>query len=383
MSSTTTAVIVGGGAIGCAIAYHLREAGMPVTVLDQGEIGAEASSAAAGLLAPLGSIAGPGPFADLLLASFALFPTLVPRLEQASGVSVEYERTGSLRVVRNAKHVPNLRKRMHAWQPLGLHMDWLSGDAVRQLEPLLTQEVCAGIFAPEESQVRASRVAPAFAQAAASLGAVLTSHCRVTGITHTRKNITGVTTDRGETLACDHLVVATGAWSAQWSEWLHIPLPVSPQRGQILALRQPEQPLRHIIFGEATYLAPKQDGTIVVGATKEEVGFEKQLTAGGVAWLLSSAMHLVPALEQCAIDRMWTGLRPRTPDNQPILGRAPGWENVTLATGHGSVGIMLSAITGRTIAELITTGTPPELIRPFGVDRPPGRVDDVWREDFP
>ncbi len=377
MSSTTTAVIVGGGAIGCSIAYNLCKAGIHVTVLDQGEIGAEASSAAAGLLAPLGSITGPGPFADLLLASFALFPTLVPQLEEAGGVRVEYERTGSLRVVCSAKHVPNLRKRMQAWQPLGLHMEWLAGEAVREREPLLSREVCAGIFAPEESQVRAARVAPAFAQAAARLGAVLTGHCRVTGITHLRNNITGVTTERGETIACDHLVVATGAWSATWSEWLHIALPVSPQRGQILALRQPEQPLRHIIFGEAIYLAPKQDGTIVVGATKEEAGFEKQLTAGGVAWLLSSAIHLVPALEACAIDHMWTGLRPRTPDNQPILGRAPGWENVTLATGHGSVGIMLSAITGRTIAELITTGTTPELIRPFGVDRLPGRVDDI------
>ena len=374
MSSTTTAVIVGGGAIGCAIAYHLRKAGVPVTVLDQGEIGAEASSAAAGLLAPLGSITGPGPFADLLLASFAMFPTLVPQLEEASGVGMEYERTGSLRVVCNEKHVPNLRKRMQAWQPLGLQMDWLAGDAVHEREPLLTREVCAGIFAPEESQVRAARIAPAFAQAAARLGAILTSHCRVTGITHTRNNITGVTTERGETIACDHLVVATGAWSAQWSEWLQIPLPVSPQRGQILALRQPEQPLRHIVFGEAIYLAPKQDGTIVVGATKEEAGFEKRLTAGGVAWLLNSAMHLVPALEECAIDRMWAGLRPRTPDNLPILGRAPGWENVTLATGHGSVGIMLSAITGRTIAELVTTGTVPELIRPFKVDRLPESI---------
>jgi len=133
MSSITDVVIAGGGVIGCSIAYHLRKAGVAVTVIDQGEIGAEASSAAAGLLAPLGSLAGPGPFADLLLASFALFPTLVPELEGASGVRMEYERTGALRVVRNAKNVPNLRKRMKAWQPLGLHMRWLSGEEARQI----------------------------------------------------------------------------------------------------------------------------------------------------------------------------------------------------------------------------------------------------------
>ena len=152
---------------------------------------------------------------------------------------------------------------------------------------------------------------------------------------------------------------------------LNIELAVTPQRGQILALRQPAPPLRHIIFGEAAYLAPKQDGTVVVGATKEEVGFDKHLTAGGVAWLLSTANRLMPSLEHSAIDRMWAGLRPKTPDNLPILGPAPGWENVTLATGHGSVGIMLSAITGQTLAELLVTGVSPELIRPFALVRPP------------
>src|SRR6266704_1011837 len=120
MQSTTDVVIAGGGIIGCAIAYHLRKLGIDVIVLDQGEIGAEASSAAAGLLAPLGSLSGPGPFADLLLASFALFPSLVSELEEMSGIRTEYEQTGTLRVVRNLGHIANLRKRMKEWQPLGL-----------------------------------------------------------------------------------------------------------------------------------------------------------------------------------------------------------------------------------------------------------------------
>src|ERR1700738_1073515 len=124
MPSTTYVVIIGGGVIGCSIAYHLRKAGVRVIVIDQGEIGAEASSAAAGLLAPLGSLSGPGPFADLLLASFALFPSLVPELADASGIHMQYEQTGALRVGRNPKNVSNLRKRMKAWQPLGLRMRW-------------------------------------------------------------------------------------------------------------------------------------------------------------------------------------------------------------------------------------------------------------------
>src|ERR1700694_4268028 len=371
MPSISDVVIVGGGVIGCSIAYHLRKAGVPVTVIDQGEIGAEASSAAAGLLAPLGSLAGPGPFADLLLASFALFPSLVPELEEASGIRVEYEQTGALRVVRNPRNVSNLRKRMIAWQPLGLHMDWLSGEEARQLEPTLAPDVCAALYAPEESQIKASQVVKAFAKAAANLGATLRSHTRIEGLQQQHDSVTALITSQGDTIPCNQLVVASGAWSAQWSALLNIELVVTPQRGQILALRQPAPPLRHIIFGEAAYLAPKQDGTVVVGATKEEVGFDKQLTAGGVAWLLRTANRLIPSLEQSAIERMWAGLRPKTPDNLPILGPAPGWQNVTLATGHGSVGVMLSAITVQTLAELLITGAAPELIRPFALVRPP------------
>src|SRR5437588_9604933 len=114
MRYITDLLIICGGVIGCAIAYNLRKLGVVVTVVDAGEIGAEASSAAAGLLAPLGSLAGPGPLADLLLASCSMFPALVPELEEASGVSLAYERSGSLRVARNPKNVANLRKRMKA-----------------------------------------------------------------------------------------------------------------------------------------------------------------------------------------------------------------------------------------------------------------------------
>jgi len=369
MNRSSEVVIVGGGVIGCAIAYYLRKLDIAVTVLDQGEIGAQASSAAAGLLAPLGSLSGPGPFADLLLASFALFPSLVPELEAASGIQVGYEQTSALRIVRNVKRIASLRKRMEEWQPLGLQMYWLSGDEARQREPLLAPDICAAIYAPEESQIKAPLLVKAFAQAAMNLGAVFYSHREIKGVQRHDTRVTGVHTQEGETIACDHLIIATGAWATHCSDWLGFALPVSPLRGQILALRQPSLPLRYIIFGEAVYLAPKGNGTIIVGATKEEVGFDTHITAGGVAWLLNTATKLTPVLERCPIEALWAGLRPKTPDTHPILGSAPQWENVTLATGHNSVGVLLSAITGQTIAELVATARTPEIIRPFTLAR--------------
>ena len=369
MEKTTDVVIVGGGVIGCAIAYYLRTLGVTVIVLERGEIGAEASSAAAGLLAPLGSLAGPGAHADLMLASWAMFPTLVPLLERASGVHIEYEQTGALRIARNARTSDSLRKRMRAWEPLGLHMQWLAGDEARKHEQLLAPSITAAIYAPQEAQAKAPAVVRAFARAAARLGAKFYSQREVISLQRDGTNITGVTINDGETIPCGHLVIATGAWAARCGEWLNITLPVSPQKGQILTLHQPERPLRSIIFGEAIYLAPKKDNTIVVGATKEEANFDTNITAGSIAWLLNTAIRLVPALENCAIEQIWSGLRPKSPDSQPILGHAPNWDNVTLAVGHSSTGILLSPITGKCIAELVATGKEHELIQGFGVGR--------------
>ncbi len=368
MEQKTDVVIVGGGIIGCAIAYYLRKEDVDVIVLEQGEIGAQASSAAAGLLAPLGPLSGPGPFADLLLASFALFPSLVPELEEASGVHLEYEQTGALRTVRNPKRVANLKKRMEAWQPLGLTMQWLTGDEARQREPLLSNDIQAAIYAPEEAQIKAPQVVKAFSQAARNLGAKIYDHKKVIGIQQEKSRVTSVQISQDETIACNHLILATGAWSAQYEEWFNIILPVKPLRGQIICFRQPPQPLHHIIFGDAIYLAPKGDN-VIVGATKEDAGFDVQVTEEGTSWLRNSAIRLVPELEHSMIEASWAGLRPKTPDTRPILGKAPEWENVIIAAGHNSVGIILSAITGKTIAELILAENTPELIRPFSVER--------------
>jgi glycine oxidase len=368
MKHTADILIIGGGVVGCAIAYNLRKSGADVTIVERGEIGSQASSAAAGLLAPLGPLSGPGPFATLLLSSFALFRALVPELEEASGIRLDYEKTGALRTVRNPKRIGNLRKRFEAWQPLGLKMHWLSGDEARLREPLLSPDISAAIYVPEESQIQAPQLVKAYAKAASNLGASIHSHTEIIDIQRNHAKVTGVQTARGKCITCDHVIVATGAWTASYSEWLDIALPVSPLRGQILSYQQPPTPLQHLIFGEAAYIAPKGN-SLIVGATKEETGFDASVTDEGKAWLSETATRLVPILRQSAIKDAWAGLRPKTPDGWPILGPVPHLENITLATGHNSVGIILSAITGSAITEYVTTGHIPEIIRPFLLER--------------
>jgi glycine oxidase len=368
MKKRTHVIIVGGGVIGCSIAYHLRKLHIDVVLLERGEIGGQASSAAAGLLAPLGPLSGPGPFADLLLAGFALLITMVPELEEISGLHLGYEQTGALRMVRNAKRVAHLHKRLTNWQPLGLEMDWLDREAAHQREPLLSPDTCAAVYAPQEAQIHADRVVQGLAHGASKLGAHLYSQQEVADIVTEQSRVIGIRTASGEMMACDHLIIAAGAWSASWSKRLHVTVPVRPLYGQLLSFRQTSPPIRHIIFGEGIYIVPRGNG-VIVGATKEERGFATQVTEQGTEWLSATAIRLVPELANSQVTATWGGLRPKTPDSQPILGKLPGWENVTIAAGHNSVGIILSAITGQSIAEQVRMGLVPEMIRAFSVER--------------
>ncbi|MBV9256794.1 MAG: glycine oxidase ThiO [Ktedonobacteraceae bacterium] len=369
MKQTTEIAIIGGGVIGCAIAYQLIKAGFDVSVLERAEIAAEASSAAAGLLAPERVLTGPRAGRELFLASWSITADLIAEVQELSGVHVEYQQTGALHTITNAEEESEQQKHAQAWRDYGLDVTWLRGDEVRQYEPLLNQNIDAALYFPYATSIRPRLLTKAYAEAARKLGAHIHEQTEVIGFTHSSGKVTGVQTAKGEIISCERVVIATGAWSAQIGKWLSLSIPVTPARGQILALQQPATPLTYTIFGKDLYMVPKVDKTIHVGATLEHVGFDKSNTAGGIAWLLSGAIELLPMLEHVALVQMWAGLRPLSSDAYPILGKAPGWENVILATGHGRAGFELSAITSRTITELMLSGETPVLIQPFGLER--------------
>jgi glycine oxidase len=369
MNLTTDVVIIGGGVIGCSIAYQLSKAGVQVSILEREEIAAEASSAAAGLLAPDMVLTGPKAVADLFLASWSMTAEIIAEIEAASGTQVEYFQTGVLHVFAYKDDQSSLRGFAEIWQAQGSDVKWLTGDQVYQYEPLLHHTFDAALYVPEAASIRPRLMTRAYAEAARKSGANFYEHTEVTGLQQDSGKVIGIQTAQGQTLRCDCVVIATGAWSAHIGSWFGLTIPVYPARGQILSLRQPATPLKYTIIGNGVYIVPKIDNTIYVGATVEQAGFDKSNTAGGIAWLLSSAIQLVPKLEHAAIVDIWSGLRPWSQDSYPILGKAPGWENVILATGHGPGGFELSAITGKMVAELIITGQTPALIQPFGLER--------------
>ncbi len=366
---STDVAIIGAGVEGCSIAYYLSKSGVRVSVIERAEIASEASSAAAGLLSPGAVLAGPEAGAELFFASLLLFPSLIEELESLSTVQVEYSRTGALHVVTTEGQEEQLQRYGQAWQARNVAVQWLRGDELRRDEPLLNQEIRAALFVPYASSIRPHLMTKAYAEAARKSGAHIYERMEATGFRYNGAKVTGIETAQGEVIECEHVVIAAGAWSAQVGRWLDLEIPVVPARGQILSLRQPETPLKHVIFGKDIYVVPKLDDTVYVGATVERVGFDKRNTAGGILWLLRQAIELLPELEEATLARIWSGLRPASPDSYPILGKAAPWENVILATGHGAGGFELSAITGKTIAELIVTGKTPTLIQPFGIDR--------------
>jgi glycine oxidase len=406
--SAPDVAIVGGGIVGCAVAYYLARAGARVTVLERDRIAAEASSAAAGMLAPLAEGAAPGPFLDLALASLSRFPSLADELRGATGIDVELLTPGLLRPALDETEAEEYRASL-AWQrQQGLPVRWLDAAEARAIEPCLTPAVRGAVYSEAEHQVNPPRLTEALARAAAGHGAVLHLGASVRGLLREGDRIVGVRLADGE-LRADHVVLAAGAWAAACGEWLGVPVPVEPVKGQMLAILPspgpggrggnspsvmrgrgeapvtglpPElgggggprsggggRPLRHTLYARDGYLVPKADGTIYVGATVERAGYDRRVTAAGISHLLGLLGKLAPALADATFVRAWAGLRPGTPDHLPILGPVPGFKGVSLATGHYRNGILLAPITGELIAQAVL-GQPTTLpLGPFSLGR--------------
>jgi len=347
-------VIVGGGVIGCAIAYYLAQAGVPVAVLERGEVGGEASGAAAGMLAPLGDAPDAGPFLDLCLASLRLFPSLAEALRDETGIDIEYLPSGILRPALTDRETERLRELLGWQRRSGLALEWLEADALRRLEPRLAA-ACGAIYSPQEHQVSAHRLTQAFAQAATARGAVLHQGVAVTGLVTSGSRVVGVRTRDGR-MAAGQVVLAAGPWTAALGRQLGANLPVRPVRGQMLAFADFSSPLRHILWAEEGYLVPKANGFLFAGATVEEVGFRKRTTVRALAGLRRMAKTLVPSLAYAEVTTSWAGLRPGSPDGLPILGPVPGWQGVSVGSGHFRNGILLAPITGRLMAQWVTRG---------------------------
>jgi glycine oxidase len=361
-------VIVGGGIIGCAIAFFLAKAGVHPLVLEKTAVAAEASSGGAGLLSVQAHTDEAGPLFDLKLASRALYPELADELRERADMDIEYRQIGHVVPVFGETEARAVRARV-AWQAdRGLPAHWLTAAQARELEPGLPAEVQGAGWFPEDHHINSTAMTQALASSVRRLGGQVRVECPVEDLVRDGERITGVRTAQ-ETISAGEVVLAAGAWSGQFEASAGIPLPIFPAKGQIVVARLPAPALRHVVY-EAAYVIPRALGEHIIGSTVEYVGFDKRVTVEGVAGLLGDATRLAPALHEAEMVTSYGCLRPASADGLPLLGRVPDRPGLVVATGHFRNGILLAPITGQLIAEWIVSGRPSIPLDPFRPDRP-------------
>jgi glycine oxidase len=360
-------VVVGGGIIGCSVAYHLQKAGASVVLLERGEIGAEASGAAAGMLIAPAAAAGRGPFQDLCRASLAIYEETIADVQDLSRIDPEPTESGILVLAETSGAVHTLQTYARAHDESGRRTEWVEGDALWKLEPALSRHVLGAAFSPRAKHVNPGKLTQAFARAAEVIGADVRTATMLTGFIGKERTIREVSTNLGDIREIDALVLAAGPWTEPLTSRLNVRLRTPPMRGQMIAYKSKD--VLHAIWGDAGYLVPKSGGIVFAGATVEDVGFRKATTARGVATLRRMASALVPTLARAEVASAWAGLRPGSSDAMPVIGPLPGKDNVIVATGHFRNGVLLAPITGALVADLVLTGRSDDLLRPFSPDR--------------
>jgi glycine oxidase len=365
---TADVVVVGGGAIGLGVAWRAAQAGLAVTLLDD-EPGRGATWAAAGMLAPVTEVHyGEEALLRVNLASNALWPAFAAELADASDVDLCYRACGALLVARDADDNAALDDLFAFQARLGLDVQRLRGRETRALEPGLSPRTRGGILVAGDHQVDNRAVVEALRVAAERAGVRIVRE-RVATVLRDGDRVTGVRTVGGAQVVAGTVVLAAGAASAGIEGLPSELVPVRPVKGQLLHLRRPpwepaDPPLAtRNLRGLEVYIVPRADGRVVVGATVEERGFDRTVTAGAVLDLLRAAWELLPGLAEYELVEAVAGLRPGTPDNAPLVGPTE-LDGLVAATGHFRNGVLLTPITAAGVTQLLTTGVLPDELAP-------------------
>lgn len=346
------AVIAGGGLIGGCIALELAEAGLKVALYDAREPGREASWASAGMISPAPENTSMIPFMAMSLASVALYPEFIRKVEELTGKDVGYRNSGALDVILDGDAEEELSTIVALQRGVGLRAEAISAEQARKMEPALTEEIQAAVFRADEGSLDARAFTGAVLEAARSRGVAVFAGNGAKALKKEGGQCRGLILERGEALA-RWTIVAAGCFSARIAG-AEMYAPVSPAKGQMLALRSESAEIQHILWLEHKYLVPRKDGRIIAGSTIERSGFDHDVTVGGVRSILSEIVKIVPELENARIEESWAGLRPDSPDHLPIIGPTDV-EGLLIATGHFRSGILLAPITARLIREWVTT----------------------------
>ncbi|MEV7194661.1 FAD-binding oxidoreductase [Streptomyces sp. NPDC093510] len=372
-------IIVGAGVVGAACAYYAARSGLDVTVIDRGPVAGGTTGAGEGNL--LVSDKEPGPELELALLSAQLWRELAAELPSR----IEYETKGGLVVASTEPALAALRDFAAAQTRAGVRATEIPADRLADFEPHLAPGLAGGFHYPQDAQVQPALAAAHLLRAAADAGRLtLRLGEEVTAVlTGTEGEVRGVRTQRGEVRA-PHVLNAAGTWGGQLARLAGVELPVLPRRGFVLVTEPLPRVVRHKVYS-AEYVADVASGSaalqtsavvegtpagpVLIGASRERVGFDRTLSVEVLRRLAAQAVGLFPALATVRAIRTYAGFRPYLPDHLPAIGPDPRAPGLLHACGHEGAGIGLAPATGAMIAAVLTGREIPLPVAPFTPDR--------------
>lgn len=349
-------IIVGGGLMGCSAAYRLAKEDLRVLVLERSVPGAEASSAAAGILAPSIESAHDALALQLGRRSRELHAELSDELDELFGIDVGFRRSGVIELALDESEKNKLDVTADALSAQGVRCEtWTREDLLGE-EPGANPESVAALHVAEDAQVEPKKLLAAVALGAEREGVVFRTGATVRRVVIEEGRARGVQVDE-ECIEADRVIVAAGSWTTLIPGTRIRGNTVYPVRGQMLTTETRPPVFRRVVFGAGGYVVTRPDGRVLCGSTEERVGFERGITFGGMAKIIETAVRIAPRLREATVHDHWSSFRPGTPDGMPLVGETH-IDNLLMASGHYRNGILLAPLTAELLAQSIVDGSP-------------------------
>jgi glycine oxidase len=364
-------VVVGGGIIGSSLAWELQRRGLQTVLLEQGQIGREASWATAGIIGAPTAAGLPPHRAALAERSQKRYAAFLSEVENDSGMSASYLHIGKVLVAFTEADVELAQAQVNWQVNHGFESTWLEASEVREIEPVIPNGILGAYFTRDGGALTGHRLTETVAGAFRARGGVIREHTPAVQILVDGDRVTGVDTPDGP-IHAETVVLAAGAWTRFLGPGIQRQFPLNPVKGQMISVvpqpgaRRP----RHVVGDiNGGYLVPRIDGTIAVGATREDQGFDKRVTSHAFNLGLDLMRRLGPSLLDASFTTAWAGLRAGTTDESPIMGPVSGYRGLWISTGHYRTGIQLAPGSAELMADAIATGKADDLLSNFSLDR--------------